>query len=112
MVDFFRESDIILSVEETTDQAYFCESADWCALVSSASSCEEAAAIALQQQFEKENEGFTVGAAISVLPIKIYPERRSFVLSPAVLADCGMHNYAADMLQKLNENSESDNPSK
>ena len=92
-------------------EAFFCESADWCCLISEASSYEEAAALALQKQLDLDGGAFSVGATISVVPITVYSEKRKYVYSPAVLADCGMHNHAADLIKRIDENSDPNNPS-
>lgn len=93
-------------------KSFVCESADWAIVVEKASSYEEAASLAFQQQLEKDSKGFSVGAAISVTPVVLFTDKRMLVHSPAILADCGMHNHATDLLNKIDELADPDNSSK
>lgn len=90
-------------LEENQPQIFLCSSADWNQVVENANSFEEAAAFALQMQIDSDSDKFSVGAVISVSPIKINKEATRLIYAPSVLADIGMHNHAAEMIKQIDQ---------
>ncbi len=87
--------------DKKTTQSYICSSADWDCLIESAESPMEAAAAALNRQVNSPSEGFSVGATIEVIPVKLNKKASEFIYSPFVLADIGMHKFAKDLAERL-----------
>lgn len=90
-------------LEEKQTRTFLCSSADWNQVVENAETFEEAAAIALQNQINADSEKFSVGAVISVIPIKFDPEETRLIYSPSVLADIGMHKHATEMIKQIDK---------
>ncbi len=91
--------------EETLIKAFLCSSAEWAHIIDNASSPEDAATQALKRQINDNDEHqFSVGAAISVTPIVYDPSQTYLVYSPSILADLGMHNHAAKMIEHIEKN--------
>lgn len=88
--------------KENNKQLYLCSSAEW-EIVAEATSPEGAASIALQIQIDQQQEQFSVGPVISVIPIKLLKNKGSLVYTPAALADIGMYNYAEDLIKHLDK---------
>lgn len=80
---------------------YLCQSADWQCVIHTASTPEEAAATAMQKQMDSEYDSFAVAAAIRVTPIQILTEQSVLLYSPSILADLGMHKYAAELIKQI-----------
>jgi hypothetical protein len=87
--------------EKKTTQSYICSSADWDCLIESAESPMAAAAAALNRQVNSPADGFSVGATIEVIPVKLNKKSSEFIYSPFVLADIGMHKFAKDLAERL-----------
>lgn len=84
-------------------QSYICSSADWDCLVEAAESPMEAAIAALNRQINSSSEGFSVGASIEVIPVKLNKKDSEYIYSPFVLADIGMHKFAKDLAKKIGD---------
>jgi hypothetical protein len=82
-------------------QSYICSSADWDCLVEAAESPMEAAIAALNRQINSSSNGFSVGASIEVIPVKLNKKDSEYIYSPFVLADIGMHKFAKDLAEKI-----------
>lgn len=82
-------------------QSYICSSAEWDCLVESAESPMEAAITAMNRQINSPSQGFSVGSAIEVVPVKLNKKDSEFIYSPFVLADIGMHKFAKDLAKKI-----------
>lgn len=87
--------------DKKTTQSYICSSAEWDCLIESAESPMAAAIAALNRQVKSSEDGFSVGATIEVIPVKINKKAAEFIYSPFVLADLGMHAFAKDLAEKL-----------
>lgn len=87
--------------DKKTTQSYICSSAEWDCLIESAESPMEAARAALNRQVNSSDSGFSVGATIEVMPVKINKKAVEFIYSPFVLADLGMHAFAKDLAERL-----------
>jgi hypothetical protein len=87
--------------DKKTTQSYICSSADWDCLIESAESPMAAATAALNRQVNSPSEGFSVGATIEVIPVKLNKKASEFIYSPFVLADIGMHKFAKDLAERL-----------
>jgi len=82
-------------------QSYICSSAEWNCLIESAESPMEAAIAAMNRQINSSSQGFSVGSAIEVTPVKLNKKDSEFIYSPFVLADIGMHKFAKDLAKKI-----------
>jgi hypothetical protein len=82
-------------------QSYICSSADWDCLVEAAESHMDAAITALNCQINSPSQGFSVGAAIEVIPVKLNKKDAEFIYAPFVLADIGMHQLAKELSEKI-----------
>jgi hypothetical protein len=89
--------------EDTPQQSFLCSSADWSIVVDNADSFESAASRALEQLLESDGDKFSVGAVISVIPIKKSLSETRLIYAPAVLADIGMHKYAAELIKHIDQ---------
>ncbi len=87
--------------DKKTTQSYICSSAEWDCLIESAESPMEAAIAALNRQVNLSMGGFSVGATIEVIPVKLNKKASEFIYSPFVLADLGMHAFAKDLAERL-----------
>ena len=87
--------------DKKTTQSYICSSAEWDCLIESAESPMEAARAALNRQVNSSDSGFSVGATIEVIPVKLNKKSAEFIYSPLVLADLGMHSFAKDLADRL-----------
>lgn len=89
--------------EEPVTQSFLCSSADWDIVIDNAVSHESAASLALEKLLDSDGERFSVGAVVSVIPIKKFLSDTKLIYSPAVLADIGMHKYAAELIKHLDQ---------
>jgi hypothetical protein len=89
--------------KETVYQSYLCSSADWNIVIDDAVSHETAASLALEKLLESDGDNFSVGAVISVIPIKKDIEETRLIYSPSVLADIGMHKSAAELIKHIDK---------
>jgi hypothetical protein len=89
--------------EEIVTQSYLCSSADWSIAIDNAVSHENAASLALERLLDSDGERFSVGAVVSVVPIKKFVSETKLIYAPAVLADIGMHKYAAELIKHLEQ---------
>jgi hypothetical protein len=87
--------------DKKTTQSYICSSADWDCLIESAESPMEAATAALNRQVNSPSDGFSVGATIEVIPVKLNKKQSEFIYAPFVLADIGMHKFAKDLAERI-----------
>ena len=90
--------------EEEKLRDYLCSSADWDVIIEDCASHEEAASSALQRLIESASSKFSVGAVISVCPIKVEKEELKLIYSPSILADIGMHKHAAELIKQIDKN--------
>lgn len=95
-------------LEEKQTRKFLCSSAEWNQVVEGVDTFEEAAAIALKQQIESDEERFSVGAVISVVPIQMDIEETRLIYAPSVLADIGMHKHATEMIKQIDKNESKD----
>jgi hypothetical protein len=89
--------------KETVYRSYLCSSADWSLVIDDADSHESAASLALEKLLESDGDDFSVGAVISVIPIQKDLEETRLIYSPSVLADIGMHKYAAELIKHIDK---------
>jgi hypothetical protein len=91
-------------------QTFLCSSAEWNQIVEIEEPCsfEEIAAVALKRQIDCDENLFSVGAVISVTPIKINEEDTKLIYSPSVLADIGMHQHAKEMINQIDKDETKD----
>jgi hypothetical protein len=89
--------------EDNSQQSFLCSSANWSIVVDNADSFESAASKALEQLLDSDGDKFSVGAVISVVPIKKHLSETRLIYSPAVLADIGMHKYAAELIKHIDQ---------
>lgn len=87
--------------DKKTTQSYICSSAEWDCLVESAESPMEAATAALSRQVNSLADGFSLGATIEVIPVKLNKKASEFIYAPFVLADIGLHKFAKNLSEKL-----------
>lgn len=87
--------------DKKTTQSYICSSAEWDCLVESAESPMEAATAALNRQVNSLADGFSLGATIEVIPVKLNKKASEFIYAPFVLADIGLHKFAKNLSEKL-----------
>ena len=94
-------------MSETNKQrrTFLCSSADW-EVVVDAFSHEEAASLALQKQVDSMSDRFSVGAVISVVPIKKDTPETHLVYSPTILADIGLHRHATELMKHIDQSNE------
>jgi hypothetical protein len=88
-------------------RSWLLSSSEWQEIVD-AETHEEAASIALQKQVDSPDNKFEVGAFISVVPIKKFKDDTKLIFSPSVLADIGMHGFAASMIKHIDESNKDD----
>lgn len=86
---------------KSNTKSYICSSAYWDCLVESASSPMEAAAKALSEQIDNPSNSFSVSAVVKVTPITLKTKESQEFYAPTILADMGMHQFAADLSQQL-----------
>ena len=89
--------------EEDIIQSFLCSSADWEVVIDNCVSYENAAALALEKLLDRDGDKFSVGAVISVIPIKKNLSETRLIYAPSVLADIGMHKYAADLIKHIDQ---------
>jgi hypothetical protein len=89
---------------KTKFTSYLCSSADWECCIDNASCPEEAASMALQKQINNDEERFSVGTSVLVVPIKKFDKESKLIFSPSVLADIGMHKYASELIKHIDKN--------
>lgn len=94
-----------MSDNNKSPKTYLCASADWEVSVE-AFSHEEAASLALQKQVDSMTDRFSVGAVISVIPIKKEAANMHLVYSPTILADIGLHRHASELMKHIDQSNE------
>ncbi len=103
LTKFLIDAKLCTMSEESNLKTYLCASADW-EVVVTASSHEEAASLALQEQVNKMTDRFCVGAVISVVPIRKDSSDMHLVYAPTILADIGLHRHASELIKHIDEN--------
>jgi hypothetical protein len=63
----------------------------------------EAAAKALSEQIDSPSQTFSVSSTIKVTPITLKTKESQEFYAPTILADMGMHQFAADLSQQLDD---------
>jgi len=87
----------------TNMKSYICSSAYWDCLIESASSPMDAASQALAEQIDSPSQTFSVSSTIKVTPITLRTKETEEFYAPTILADMGMHQFAADLSNQLED---------
>ena len=61
----------------------------------------DAASQALAEQIDSPSQTFSVSSTIKVIPITLKTKESQEFYAPTILADMGMHQFAADLSQQL-----------
>jgi hypothetical protein len=61
----------------------------------------DAASQALAEQIDSPSQTFSVSSTIKVTPITLKTKESQEFYAPTILADMGMHQFAADLSQQL-----------